>query len=463
MRQFHFDAALLPSGFARDVMIDVDAGLIVGVATDVASGAASGAAERVAGVALPGMINAHSHAFQRMFAGLAERRGSTADSFWTWREAMYRAAAQLVPETVHAVAAQLYAEMLASGYTSVVEFHYVHHRPDGTRYAPASAMADAIVAAARDAGIGLTLLPVLYQTSGFGGRPPNEGQRRFLNSAEALFGLIAGLGSSAPDVQVGLALHSLRAVPPASLAEALALADAAIAGAPIHIHIAEQTGEVDDCVAWSGRRPVDWLLDETKVDGRWCLVHATHVTAAETERMARSGAVVALCPSTEGNLGDGIFPLPHYLECGGRLAIGSDSHVTVDPFEELRWLEYGQRLVARRRSIAASEAMPSPGAHLFGAALAGGAQAAGRPVGSLAVGRRADILVVDPDHPALAAPPGDALLDTLVFHGGAREALVRVMAGGAWVAERGEHRDGGRIGAAFGRAARALRDTLAGH
>ena len=439
-------------------MIDVEAGVIVGVTTDVAPGAAG----RVAGVALPGMINAHSHAFQRMFAGLAERRGSTADSFWTWREAMYRAAAQLTPETVHAVAAQLYAEMLASGYTSVVEFHYAHHRPDGTPYAPASAMADAIVAAARDAGIGLTLLPVLYQSSGFGGRPPSEGQRRFLNSAETLFDLIAGVRSGAPDMQVGLALHSLRAVPPAALAEALALADTAIAGAPIHIHIAEQTGEVDDCVAWSGRRPVDWLLDEVKVDERWCLVHATHVTPAETERMAKSGVVVALCPSTEGNLGDGFFPLPHYLECGGRLAIGSDSHVTVDPFEELRWLEYGQRLLARRRSIAASEAVPNTGAYLFSAALAGGAQAAGRPVGSLAIGQRADILVVDPDHPALAVAAGDALLDTLVFHSRAREALVRVMAGGAWVAERGAHRDGARIGAAFGRAARTLRESLAG-
>lgn len=457
MRQFHFDAALLPSGFAKDVVIDVDAGVIGGVATN----AAPGGAKRVGGVALPGMINAHSHAFQRMFAGLAERRGSTADSFWTWREAMYRAAAQLTPECVRAVAAQLYAEMLASGYTSVVEFHYVHHRPDGTPYAPASAMADAIVAAARETGIGLTLVPVLYQTSGFGGRPPNEGQRRFLNSAEALFDLIAGVQSSAPEVQVGLALHSLRAVPPAALAEALAFADTAIAGAPIHIHIAEQTGEVDDCLAWSGRRPVDWLLDEVKVDERWCLVHATHVTPGETERLAGSGAVVALCPSTEGNLGDGLFPLPHFLEVRGRLAIGSDSHVTVDPFEELRWLEYGQRLLARRRSIAASEAVPSPGALLFGAALAGGAQAAGRPVGSLAVGRRADILVVDPDHPALAVPAGDALLDTLVFHSRAREALVRVMAGGAWVAERGEHREGARIGTAFGRAAQTLREALA--
>lgn len=458
MRQFHFDAALLPSGFAKDVVIDVDAGMIVGVAAN----AAPDGAVRIAGVALPGMINAHSHAFQRMFAGLAERRGSTADSFWTWRDTMYRAAAELTPACVHAVAAQLYAEMLASGYTSVVEFHYVHHRPDGTPYAPASAMADAIIAAARDTGIGLTLLPVLYQTSGFGDRPPSEEQRRFVSSAEALFDLLADIRSSAPDAQVGLALHSLRAVPPAALAEALALADGSIAGAPIHLHIAEQTGEVDDCVVWSGRRPVEWLLGEAKVDARWCLVHATHVTPGETKRLAGSGAVVALCPSTEGNLGDGFFPLPPYLESGGRLAIGSDSHVTVDPFEELRWLEYGQRLLARRRSIAASEAAPNPGAYLFNAALAGGAQAAGRPVGSLAVGRRADILVVDPDHPALAVAPGGALLDTLVFHSRAREALVRVMAGGAWVAERGEHREGERIGAAFGRAGRTLREALAG-
>ena len=458
MRQYHFDAALLPSGFASNVLIGVDGGLIV----DVAADSTGGNADRVGGVALPGMINAHSHAFQRMFAGLAERRGSTADSFWTWREAMYRAAAQLTPETVHAVAAQLYGEMLASGYTSVVEFHYVHHRPDGTPYAPATAMADAVVAAACDTGIGLTLLPVLYQTSGFGGRAPSEGQRRFLNSAEALFELVAAIRAGAPGVQLGLALHSLRAVPPDALAEALRLADAQLPTAPIHLHIAEQTGEVDDCVAWSGRRPVDWLLDEVEVDARWCLVHATHVTPAETARMAASGVAVALCPSTEGNLGDGLFPLPAYLAAGGRLAIGSDSHVTVDPFEELRWLEYGQRLVARQRSLAASEAMPNPGALLFNAALAGGTQAAGRAVGRLEVGGRADMLVVDADHPALAVAAGDALLDTLVFHSRARDALVRVMAGGAWVAERGAHRDAAGIGAAFAKAVGPLRDALAG-
>lgn len=440
MRHLLLEAALLPDGWARNVRIGLQDGTVVSVEPDAQPGG-----EHVAGVGLPGMINAHSHAFQRVFAGLAERRGAGQDSFWTWRDAMYRAAAELSPETVRAIAAQLYAEMLAAGYTHVCEFHYVHHRSDGRAYAPASAMAQALIAAASDAGIGLTLLPVLYQTSGFGGRPARDDQRRFVNTVEDLFRIIDE--ARAPDIQVGLALHSLRAVPPDALREAVAMIGP---DAPIHIHISEQQAEVDDCFAWSGRRPVEWLLDEAPVNARWTLVHATHLTQTETTRLASSGATVALCPTTEANLGDGIFPFPDYLAAGGRFAIGSDSHISVDPLEELRWLEYGQRLITHRRSLATSEEDPHPGAGLWRRALDGGASAAGCDVGRIAAGARADLIVFNSDHPALLAEPGDALLDTLVFHGGARAAVSQVMAGGKWID------NGDRFAPAFRAARRSL-------
>lgn len=441
MHHLLLDHALLPGGWARDVRVGIAQGVIVSVETDRPS-----EGERVAGVALPGMINAHSHAFQRAFAGLAERRSAGEDSFWTWRDAMYRAAALLTPETMHAIATQLYGEMLAAGYTHVCEFHYVHHQPDGRLYAPAAAMAQALVAAARDAGIGLTLLPVLYQTSGFGGRPPREDQCRFLNTVGQLFEIIQTCGAG----RVGLALHSLRAVPPEALREAV---NRIGPEAPIHIHVAEQVGEVEDCIAWSGRRPVEWLLDEMPVDARWTLVHATHLTEEETDRIARFGATVALCPTTEANLGDGLFPLPRYLAQGGRIAIGSDSHISVDPLEELRWLDYGQRLTTLRRSLSATPDRPHPGAELWRRALEGGSAAAGRKVG-IAVGASADLAIVDPEHPALLAEPGDSLLDTLVFHGGARTAIRRVMAQGRWTVANPAH------ATAFAEAARPLRLAL---
>jgi formimidoylglutamate deiminase len=456
VRHLLLEAALLPGGWARDVLVTVQHDTILSVAPDHMSrnrGDTWGA-ERVAGIALPGMVNAHSHAFQRAFAGLAERRGAGEDSFWTWRDAMYRAAAELTPEMMHAIAAQLYGEMLAAGYTHVCEFHYVHHQPDGRPYAPASAMAQALVAAARETGIGLTLLPVLYQTSGFGGRPPRADQRRFVNAVDALFRIIDEVRG--PQVQLGLALHSLRAVPPEALQEAVA---AIGPDAPIHIHVAEQVTEVEDCLAWSGRRPVEWLLDEAPVNARWTLVHATHLTDAEADGIARSGATVALCPTTEANLGDGIFSLPRYFAAGGSIGIGSDSHVTVDPLEELRWLDYGQRLAMLRRGVSATPERPHAGAELWRRALAGGAAAAGRPTG-IAPGARADLVTVDRHHPALLAEPGDAMLDTLVFHSGARAAIGKVMAGGAWVAERGHHLRSGDLADAFARAAGPLRHSL---
>ncbi|HSR43385.1 MAG TPA: formimidoylglutamate deiminase, partial [Longimicrobiales bacterium] len=345
------DRALLPGGWARDVLLEVDGeGVLARVAPD---GAAD--AERIPGVVLPGVPNLHSHAFQRGMAGVAERRGPDRDTFWSWRETMYRFLGRLGPDDVQAIAAQLYVEMLGAGYTSVAEFHYLHHGPDGTPYEDRAEISLRLVEAAREAGIGLTLLPAVYTAGGFGGRPPEDGQRRFLLDEEGALGLLEALRPRADDdprLGLGLALHSLRAVPPNTLAAAVEAALGLDPTMPIHIHVAEQEREVEACLAWSGARPVAWLLDHAPVSRGWCLVHCTHLSDAEVERLAASGAVVGLCPTTEANLGDGIFPLADFLGSGGRFGIGSDSHVSVSPVEELRWLEYAQRLLRRERNVA---------------------------------------------------------------------------------------------------------------
>lgn len=411
----------------------------------LASAAPDEASEALGRWVLPGMPNLHSHAFQRAMAGLAERRGPGNDSFWTWREAMYRFAAALDPESLQAIAAQLYLEMLKAGYTQVCEFHYVHHQGDGTPYAQREAMSLALIEAAKEAGIALTLLPVLYMTGGFDGRALNERQRRFGHAEVSDYvRLLEALRAyESPDLRVGIALHSLRAVPEVAMRSLLATG-AAQAG-PIHIHIAEQLGEVQDCLAVRGARPVEWLLDHAAVDARWCLVHATHLTGHETSRLARSGAVAGLCPTTEANLGDGLFPLADYLDAGGTLGIGSDSHISVSPVEELRWLEYGQRLVTRHRNIAARGEGESVGETLWTAALRGGAQAAGLPIGALQAGQRADLLVLDDDAPLLAARDATSAMDSFLFAG--NTPLVRhVMCGGRWVVRDFRHRDEERIG-----------------
>ncbi len=320
-------------------------------------------AETTSGWCLPGIANLHSHAFQRAMAGLAERQTNPADSFWTWRETMYAMAARFDPELLHAVACQLYVEMLEAGYTSVCEFHYVHHAADGQPYAQADAMSQALLRAARDTGIRITLLPVLYMTGGFDGRALSPRQQRFGHDVEAYLRLLETLRrDEAGGVRIGCALHSLRAVPEAAMHEVLAaLPD----DSRIHVHISEQAAEVDECIALRGARPVQWLLDHAEVTTRWTLVHATHLDAAEVQGIARSGATVAICTTTEANLGDGLFPLRDYLDAGGRWGIGSDSNSSISPVEELRWLEYGQRLVTRRRNIAVSPAQPSVGETLL--------------------------------------------------------------------------------------------------
>jgi formiminoglutamate deiminase len=433
MPDLFFDTALLPDGWARSVRVSVGGGEITAVVAD----ASSAGADRRAGIAVPGMPNLHSHAFQRGMAGLAEVRGPAADSFWTWREVMYRFLDRLTPEDVEAIAAQLYVEMLEAGFTAVTEFHYLHHDPEGCPYADLAQMARRIAAAAADSSIGLTLLPCFYAQGGFGGAPPTPGQRRFVCTPE-LFAVLVDTSRDAiaalDDAVLGIAPHSMRAVTPETLRAVASLAP----DGPIHIHAAEQVKEVEDCLAWSGRRPVEWLLGEMPVDRSWCLIHATHMTAAETAALARSGAAAGLCPITEANLGDGLFPAIGYLQAGGIFGIGSDSNVQLGPAAELRQLEYGQRLHHRGRNLLASHEGQSTGRRLFDAALAGGTQASGRRLGNIAVHHRADFVLLDPEHPALVARTGDAWLDGWIFNGD-NTAVREVWAGGRLLVEAGRH------------------------
>lgn len=429
-----FDEALLPSGWAARVRVDIEGGMIVAVATD----SSPDGAERIAGSAVPGLPNLHCHAFQRGMAGLGERRGPAHDSFWTWREAMYRFLDRLQPDDVEAIAAFAYMEMLERGFTAVGEFHYLHHDTDGAPYADIAEMAVRIAAASQTAGIGLTLLPCLYAYGGFGGAAPVPGQRRFLNAPDRFAKLLERsrqVVSAVPRATIGVAPHSLRAVTPDTLR---AIVEASPIG-PIHIHVAEQQKEVDDCVAWCGTRPVAWLLDNMPVDDRWCAIHATHMLPDETKRLAATGAVAGLCPLTESSLGDGIFDGPGWLAASGCYGVGTDSNIDIDAAGELRQLEYAQRLAARARNVMTLAEGQSTGRALFGMALAGGAQALQRPMGALAPGRHADIVVLDAAHPDLGARDGNRQLDAWIFVAG-RAAVTDVFAGGAHVVAQGRHR-----------------------
>ena len=427
----HFAEALMPHGWAHDVRIEIADGCF----TRIETGAAAQPGDERHRVVLPGQPNLHSHAFQRGMAGLTERRGASSDSFWTWREAMYRFVDRIGPDDLLAIAAMAYAEMLESGFARVGEFHYLHHAPDGSPYAGA-AMAEAIVAAAAETGIGLTLLPVFYAHSGFGGQSPGSGQRRFVCGLDQFAMLREGCGAALaalPDAVLGLAPHSLRAVTPGELSALSAMAGTG----PIHIHVAEQQAEVSDCLAWSGARPVEWLLGNAAVGPRWCLVHATHVTPQESDAVAASGAVVGLCPVTEANLGDGLFPAPRYVAAGGRWGIGSDSNVKIDATEELRWLEYGQRLGEQARNVFADQPGASTGGALYRGALLGGSQALGAAAG-LAEGNSADFLTLDPGHPSLTGTSEDGWLDGLIFAAG-RGAIDGVWRRGSQVVAGGRH------------------------
>ncbi len=402
------ETALLPGGWAQNVRITMQGGVIAEVETGV-SAAPEDERHRIT---LPGLGNVHSHAFQRGMAGLAEHRGGNSDdNFWSWREVMYRFLDRLTPDDVQAIAAMAYAEMLEGGYTQVGEFHYLHNDPAGRPYSNPAEMAVGIANAASETGIGLTLLPVFYAHGNFGGAAPDPGQRRFITDLDGfarLYAQCAGVLSQG-DV-LGIAPHSLRAVTAEELAELIVLQGSG----PIHIHAAEQEKEVGDSLAFSGQRPVEWLLDHADVDARWCLIHATHLTDSECNALAASGAVAGLCPVTEANLGDGIFPAARYLAAGGRIGTGTDSNILIDPAQELRALEYSQRLHHRARNVLTSAAQPSTARHLFDAALAGGAQALGTTSG-LAAGSAADLVTLNAAHPALHGRQGDALLDSWIF------------------------------------------------
>lgn len=444
--------ALLPQGWAHDVRLEVDgAGRIAAITPN----ARDPGAERLRGAVLPGMPNLHSHAFQRGFAGRSEHAIDGRDDFWTWREAMYRAAAALDPETLGAIARYVFAQMLKAGYTSVAEFHYLHAAPDGTPYQPDDAMASALIAAADATGIGLTLLPVLYDRGGFDGRPLRAEQRRFHMELERILGWIeAGSTDTNARVRWGLAPHSLRAVAPERLILAIDSLTRIAADAPIHIHIAEQLVEVEDCHGAYGKNPVAWLIDNLPVDARWCLVHATHAQPAERHAIAETGAVVGLCPTTEANLGDGIFGFGPFLDEGGRFGVGSDSNVAIDPFEELRLIEYGQRLVQRRRNVAGAALGRHTGTGLWQAAAAGGAQALGQRVGALCEGLRADLIVLRPS-PEVADQPPDFWLDSAIF-AALDPPIGDVMAAGCWVVRDGRHVDEAAIAACYRKALHRL-------
>lgn len=409
MTRLWFSSALLPHGWADAVRLTVADGLIGSVEV----GVVPGAGDDRHGTAVPGLPNVHSHTFQRAMAGLTERRGGPdGDDFWTWRELMYRFVERLDPDDVEAVAALAFAEMLETGFTRVGEYHYLHHDPSGARYANPPELAVRIVAAASATGVGLTLLPVFYAHSNFGGLPPTPGQRRFVTAPDEYNRLLEASRNAAaghPGSVVGAAPHSLRAVTPDEL---LAVVQLASAGVPIHIHVAEQIREVDDCLAWCGRRPVEWLLRQLELDARWCLVHATHTTPVELAGVAARGSTVCLCPVTEANLGDGVFDARSFFAAGGRFGVGSDSNVLIDAAGELRQLEYTQRLAARVRNVLAADDTPSVGRALFDAALRGGSQALGVAGAGLSAGQPADVVALAPLDSATA---GDRLLDVWVF------------------------------------------------
>ncbi|MBI1328558.1 MAG: formimidoylglutamate deiminase [Alphaproteobacteria bacterium] len=443
MTALHFCSALLSTGWAENVRLTLDGGRIVRVET----GATPGPDDECHQVVLPGLCNVHSHGFQRGMAGLAERRGPEGDNFWTWREVMYRFLDRLTPEDVEAITALAFMEMLERGFTRVGEFHYLHHDPGGTPYANIGELAERVAAAADETGIGLTLLPVFYAHGNFGGAAPSPGQRRFLNSPDAfarLFDASRKAIAALDDADIGVAPHSLRAVTPDELRAAIALSP----DGPVHIHAAEQTKEVEDCMAWSGTTPVAWLLDNASVDRRWCLVHATHMTGDETARLAASGAVAGLCPVTEANLGDGIFPTERYLAAEGAFGLGTDSNIAIDPAQELRMLEYAQRLSGRSRNVLASREGVSTGRELVDRARKGGARALGQRLSGIAEGAAADFFTLDSQDSLMAGRRNDTILDSWVF-ATARPVVDCVWRGGRKTVAGGEHRHRAAITARY--------------
>jgi formiminoglutamate deiminase len=450
----YFDSVLLGDGWAKNVRVALAGGRIASIERDATPRAGE---ERIA-AAIPGMPNVHSHGFQRGMAGFTEYRGPDADNFWSWRTLMYRFVARMSPDDLEAITAQAYVDMLESGFTRVGEFHYVHHDAAGNAYANPAEMTERVAAAAAQTGIALTLLPVFYAHSGFGGARPNEGQRRFIFDVPRFARLIEDsrtIVSTLPDARLGVAPHSLRAVTPEELASVVALAPEG----PVHIHAAEQTGEVEQCVAWSGARPVDWLLDHSSLDPRWCLVHATHMTDSEITRLAATGAVAGFCPVTEANLGDGIAPAKPFIAADGAFGIGTDSNVAIGVSDELRQLEYSQRLRDRARNVIARDAFRSTGRVLFEGALRGGARSLGLSPAQtgIEVGAPADFVSLDLASTTLMERREDALLDSLIFAGS--RVIDGVWRAGVKVVSGGKHRARDAVAARFRTALQRVLET----
>jgi formimidoylglutamate deiminase len=454
-------SALLPQGWVSDVRVSVDDDGVIGRIDLPAEGSACGDdAEDIRGFVIPGMSNAHSHAFQRGMAGSTEFRLSAQDSFWTWRQAMYALANRLSPEDLKVLATQLFVEMLKSGYTAVAEFHYIHRRLDGETYTGANALWDAVTDAAGEAGIALTFLPTLYQTSDFGAAPLKREQMRFALQTEGFLRAVDARlhedARSGPRLnRTGAAFHSLRAVPLPVLTHAVRALRGMAADLPLHIHVAEQMKEVEACIAHTGRRPIELLLATGLLDRHWCLVHATHATAAELEGIVGSGASVCVSITTEANLGDGYFYAARFLKLGGRVCIGSDSQSTVCAAEELRWIEYQARLRKRRRAVLADRNEAHVGTRLWTEAAREGARAIGQPAGAIEVGARADWVVLDGDHPSMVGTAADGALDHLIFAGGSG-AIRDVMVGGRWAVKDGRHALEPALAAPFGKLMRQL-------
>lgn len=441
---------LLSDGWASKKTITIEQGLITAINAGMSAGA-----EIAQGAVIPGMVNCHSHAFQRAFAGFSEQGSEGQDSFWTWRKIMYQFLAQLTNDDAKNIAKQLYIEMLKMGYTRVAEFHYLHHDIDGITYSETyrdtcshtssdnalATMAQAIFSAAKESGIGLTLLPVLYQHSGFGEQAPTVGQKRFINSTDQFNQLVTDcftLSEQYSNTNIGIAPHSLRAVNKKALLSAVEHVRGLDNQAPIHIHISEQQQEVDDCLSHYGKRPVQWLLDNVELDQHWCLIHATHINEAERKGIIAKQVTVGICPTTEANLGDGIFPTTEFLAEQGTIAIGSDSNISVNPIEELRWLEYAQRLIRQQRAILASDKQASVGQNLWQQAAKGGAISTNSNTGSLALGKQADLLVLDSEKTKLFANANQHLLDSMIF-ASQQNPVLDVMVNGVWQIKAQQH------------------------
>jgi formimidoylglutamate deiminase len=445
--KYYAENILLSDGWATDKTLTIERGII----TAITSGRYTSNNEEeitiLPGAVIPGMVNCHSHAFQRAFAGFSEQGSDGQDSFWTWRKTMYKFLTLIDHNDAQVIATQLYIEMVKRGYTRVAEFHYLHHDIDGSSYATPNkdktlaTMAQAIFEAAKHTGIGLTMLPVLYQYSGFGQQKPNEGQKRFINSSTQFNQLVSDcftLSKQYQNTNVGIAPHSLRAADKESIQIAVEHIRALDESAPIHIHIAEQQQEVDDCLGYYKKPPVQWLLDNFELDKHWCLIHATHIDKQEQQAIVNSKAVVGVCPSTEANLGDGIFPTAEFFAINGTLAIGSDSNISISPVEELRWLEYAQRLSKQQRTILSTNDQASVGQNLWQKTAKGGAQSTNSNAGYLAIGKQADLLVLDEKQTRLFANNNNHLLDSMIF--ASQQNVVKdVMVNGNWVVQNSKH------------------------